>query len=105
VPRSSSTLTAWLLAIWRSLDPAAGVVEPEVSPLDEWRTQFTWRGAPLTFDRRTKLVLRGGRTLAGFADIKSVDILHIRGDDDRREHWKVSLGTHIHERHHRNDPR
>jgi hypothetical protein len=93
MPRNTSTLVGRLIEFWRSLEPNADRVEPEVSILDEWRTAFAWRGAPLTFDRRTKLVLRGGRTLARFTEIKSVDIQHIDWDDERPEYWKVSLGT------------
>jgi hypothetical protein len=63
-----------------------------VSTLDEWRTAFAWRGAPLTFDRRSHLVLRGGRTLGRLADVKSVDIQHVCWDDERPEYWRVSLG-------------
>ena len=91
--RSTSTLAGWLVEFWRSLAPNTYVIEPEVNMLDEWRTAFAWRGAPLTFDRRSKLVLRGGRTLVRLSDIKSVDIQHVYRDDERPEYWRVSLGT------------
>jgi hypothetical protein len=89
----TSALVAWLVQFWRALAPAAHAVEPEVSTLDEWRTAFAWRGAPLTFDRRRRLVLRGGRTLLRLADVRSIDIQHIDRDDERPEYWRVSLGT------------
>jgi hypothetical protein len=93
MPRSSSNLLEWLRGFWRSLGPGFDDADPSVRVLDEWRTEFNWRGPPLTFDRRLKMVLRGGRVLVKSADITSVDIEHIHWDDERPEYWKVSLGT------------
>lgn len=93
MPGRTPTLAAWLAAFWRALSPGGDVVDPEVNTLDQWRVAFAWRGAALTFDRRSKQVLRGGRTLARLADIKSVDIQHVHWNDDQPEYWKVSLGT------------
>jgi hypothetical protein len=87
-----SSLIDWLRDLWSSLAPDSHVVEPSVNGLDEWRTEFNWRGPPLTFDRRRKLVLRGGRVLLKSAEIKSVDIMRIRSDDSP-DYWRVSLST------------
>ena len=89
---SASTLVDRLREFWRSLAPDSGDVEPWVNLVDEWRPEFNWRGPPLTFDRRRKVVLRGGRVLARFADIESVDVTHVI-DDDRPECWKVGFST------------
>lgn len=92
--RNSSTLIGRLRDIWRSLEPSSDLVEPSVNILDEWRTEFNWRGPPVTFDRRRKVILRGGRVLAKSADIKSVDITHVQ-DDEAPDYWKVGLSTGI----------
>jgi hypothetical protein len=93
MPGSPFTLIDWLREFWRGLEPGSDFAEPSVRILDEWRTEFHWRGLPLTFDRRRKLVLCGGRVLARYADIKSVDVEHRCRDDERPEYWKVSLST------------
>ena len=93
MPQDSFKLLDWLREFWRSLDPGSDFAEPSASVLDEWRTEFRWRGLPLTFDRRRKLVLRGGRVLVGSADIKSVDVEHVCWDNERPEYWKVRLST------------
>ncbi len=93
MPRNSYTLFDRLREFWHSLAPMSDDVEPRVSKLDEWRTEFNWRGPPLTFDRRRKVVLRGERVLAKYADIKSVDVTHFCRDDDGPEYWKVSLSA------------
>ena len=93
MPRTSFTLIDWLQEFWRALAPDSHDAEPRVDVLDEWRTEFHWRGPPVTFDRRRKLVLRGGRVLAKSADIASIDVTHVRRDDEQPEYWRVSLGT------------
>jgi hypothetical protein len=90
--RRTSTLAGWVIEFWRSLAPNAFAVEPQVGTLDEWRTEFAWRGAPLIFDRRSQLVLRDGRTLARLADVKSIDIQRVDWHDERPACWRVSLG-------------
>ncbi len=90
---NSPTLIGWLQDFWRTLAPASGEAEPSVNKLDEWRTEFHWRGSPLTFDRRRHAVLRDGRVLVKSADIRSIDVRHIRRNDDSPEYWKVSFST------------
>ena len=92
MPGNLFALGARLHEFLRSLAPGSEDVEPCVSVLDEWRTEFSWRGPPMTFDRRRKSVLRGGCVLARYAEIKSVDVRHMR-DDESPEYWKVSLST------------
>jgi hypothetical protein len=87
------TLLDRLREFWRALEPNSDFAEPSVRILDEWRTEFHWRGPPLTFDRRRQLVLRGGRVLVRSDDIKSVDVEYIRRDDESPERWKVRFST------------
>ena len=89
----SSPLLAWLQQAWRTLAPASGEVEPVVNELDAWRTEFLWRGPLLTFDRRRKVVLRGGKVLVKFADIRCIDITHTKRNHDDPESWTVSFST------------
>ena len=89
------TLVEGLRAVWRALAPHSGQVEPVLVALDEWRTQLAWCVAPLVFDRRRQVVLRQGRAIARLADIRTVDVQHVSGDDDGPEHWRVSLGTGV----------
>jgi hypothetical protein len=84
---------AALRELWRAFASDPHVVEPSAVDVDAWRTEFHWRGPPLTVDRRRKAVLRGGRVLARCADIRSIDVQHVRADEDRPEHWRVSLGV------------
>lgn len=91
--RTSFTLIERLQEFWRALAPDSDDVEPSVNVLDEWRTEFHWRGPPVTFDRRRNVILRGGRVLAKSADVASIDVAHVRQDDEQPEYWRVSLGT------------
>ena len=82
-----------LQGIWRWLAPDLHDAEPVVNVVDAWRTDFTWRGTPVTFDRRRDVILRDGRVLARLADIQSVDVRYVRRNDDTPEFWRVSLTT------------
>ena len=93
MPGNSSTLFGRLQAFWRWLAPDLHDAEPVVNVVDEWRTDFTWRGPPVTFDRRRNVVLRGGRVIAKYAEIQSIDVRYIRRNDDTPEFWRVSLAT------------
>ena len=83
----------WAGRLWRAMTPESHEAEPVVKVRDEWRTEFAWRGPVLTVDRRRHAVLRDGRVLAALSDIRSVDIVHVRADEDSPECWRVGLGT------------
>ena len=87
-----SGLLDWLGRIGRLLSPESYEAEPVVTVLDEWRAEFAWRGPALTVDRRREAVIRGGRVLAALAQIRSVDVVYVRANDDDRESWRVCLG-------------
>ena len=89
----ASTFLGWLLECWRALAPGPDTIEPVVTVVDPWRTDFAWRGRPLTIDRRRQVVLRGGHELLRIADIQSVDVTHVRADEDSPELWKVGFST------------
>jgi hypothetical protein len=81
--------------LWQALAPDADAAQPEavVHALDDRRTEFAWQGPALVVDRRRQVVLRGGRVLLRLAQIRSVDIVHVRADEYTPEHWRVSLST------------
>ena len=83
----------WAGRLWRAMTPESHEAEPVVKVHDEWRTEFAWRGPVLTIDRRRRVLLRDGRVLAALPDIRSIDIVHLREDDDAPERWRVGLGT------------
>ena len=83
----------WAGRLWRALTPESHEVEPVVNVLDDWRTEFAWRGPTLTVDRRCRALIRDGRVLLALPDIRSVDVVHVRADDERPECWRVGLGT------------
>jgi hypothetical protein len=86
-------LLDWLREFWRAMSPETHEVEPVVDVLDEARSRFTWRGPTLTVDRARKVLLRGGRVVMPLARIRSVDVVHVRADEDDPERWKVCLGV------------
>jgi len=83
----------WSARLWHALTPESHEAEPVVTVLDDRRTEFAWRGPVPTIDRRRRVLLRGGRVLAALPDIRSIDIVHLREDDDAPERWRVGLGT------------
>ena len=89
---SSSGFLGKLRVAWRSLAPERHAAESSVERISEWRTDFNWRGSPLTFDRRRGVVLRDGRVFAKVPDIRAVEVTHVR-DDDGPDYWKVSFNT------------
>ena len=83
----------WAARLWHALTPESHEAEPVVTVLDDWRTEFAWRGPVLTVDRRRRVLLRNGRVLAALHEIRSIDVIHLREDDDAPERWRVGLGT------------
>lgn len=74
------------------LDPtlAATAQQPALLELDENRTQFSWQGRPLVFDRRSRTISRAGRMLARYDAVRYISITEHK-DGGEIVSWSVAI--------------
>ena len=86
-------LLSWLQGLWRSLGPKASAPTTEFVELSEHRTELRHGHMSFVLDTRSKLITRNGHEFVRFDQIRTIDLIHMREDDDSPVRWGIQLNT------------